>query len=78
MRLLLYQPILDNREVTFVKAQNSNMSSTGEVCDGLGKTFLMSLVSNHWAIGGLRVNLNPDYNLSFVPARGDYNIADHT
>ena len=32
------------------------MSSIGEVCDSLGKTFLTSLVGNHRATGGLRVN----------------------
>ena len=32
------------------------MSSIGEVCDRLGKTFLMSLLGNHRATGGLRVN----------------------
>ena len=53
-----------------------NMSSIGEVCDRLGKTFLTSLVSNHSATGGLRVNATQDYYLSFVPARGEYNIAD--
>ena len=36
---------------------------------------LTSLVSNHWATGGVRVNSTPDYNLSFVPAQGEYNIA---
>ena len=55
-----------------------NMSSIGEVCDRLNKTFLTSIVGNHWATGGLRVNLTPDYNHSFVPARGEYNTADHT
>ena len=33
-----------------------NMSSIREVCDRLGKTFLTSLVGNHWATGGLLVN----------------------
>ena len=33
-----------------------NMGSIGEVCDRLGKTILKSLVGNHWATGGLRVN----------------------
>ena len=32
------------------------MSSIGEGCDSLGKTSLLSLVGNHWATGGLRVN----------------------
>ena len=32
------------------------MSSIGEVCDRLGKTFLTSLVGNHWDTGGLWVN----------------------
>ena len=34
-----------------------NMTSIGEVCDSLGKTFLTSLVGNLRATGGLRVNL---------------------
>ena len=34
------------------------MSSIGEGCDSLGKTSLLSLVGNHWATGGLRVNLS--------------------
>lgn len=37
---------------------SQNMSSIGEVCDRLGKTFLTSLVSNHWANGGLLVNIS--------------------
>ena len=32
------------------------MTSIGEVCDRLGKTFLTSLVGNHWATGGVGVN----------------------
>ena len=32
------------------------MSSIGEVCNRLGKTFLMSLLGNLSATGGLRVN----------------------
>ena len=32
------------------------MSSIGEGCDSLGNTSLKSLVGNHWATGGLRVN----------------------
>ena len=32
------------------------MSSIGDVCNSLGKTFLTSLVSYHRATGGLRVN----------------------
>ena len=36
-----------------------NTSSIGKVCDRLGRTFLTSLVGNHWATGGLRVNLYP-------------------
>ena len=55
-----------------------NMSSIGEVFNRLGKTFLTSPVRNRWATGGLRVNSTPDYNLSCVPARGEYNIADQT
>ena len=35
-----------------------NMSSIGEVCNILGKTFLTSLVGNHWATGRLRLNLS--------------------
>ena len=37
----------------------TNMSSIGEVCDRLGKTFLMSLLGNLSATGGLRVNSSP-------------------
>ena len=48
----------------------TNMSSIGEVCDRLGKTFLTSLVGNHWPTGGLQVNLTSEINLSFV-------LADH-
>ena len=55
-----------------------NMSSIGDVCNRLGKTFLTLIVGNHWATGGLQVNSTPDYNLSFVPALGEYNIANHT
>ena len=55
-----------------------NMNSIREVCDRLGKTFLMSLVRNHWATGGLQVNSTTDCNISFVPAQGEYNIADPT
>ena len=44
-----------------------NMSSIGEVCNRLGKTFLASIVGNHWA--------NPILSLFFVPARQEYNIA---
>ena len=33
-----------------------NISSIVEVCNRLGKTFLTSLVGNHWATGGLLVN----------------------
>ena len=36
-----------------------NMSSIGEVCDSLGMTFLLLLVANHGATGGLWVNLSP-------------------
>ena len=55
-------------------------TSSIEVCDRLGKTFLMSIVSNHLrlalsalrlalsATDRLRVNLTQDYNLFFVPA----------
>ena len=64
--------------MTNLSQTSPNMSSIGEVCDMLGKTFLTSLVCNHWATGGLRVNSTPDYNLSFVPARGEHNIAGHT
>ena len=48
-----------------------DMSSIREVCDKLGKTFVTSLVDNHLATGGLRVNWTPDYNLYFVPACGN-------
>ena len=53
------------------------MSSIREVCNRLDKTFLTPLVDNHWATGGLLVNLTPNFNLFFVRARGEYNIADH-
>ena len=36
-----------------------NMSSIGAVCNSLGKTFLMLLVDNLGATGGLWVNLSP-------------------
>ena len=55
-----------------------SMSSFGEACNRLGKTFLTSLVGDDWASGRLQVNLTPDYNLSYVRARGEYNIANHT
>ena len=58
--------------------KHKNMSSIAEVCDMLGQTFLTSLVGNHCATGGLQVNSTPDYNLSSVPAQGEYNIADQT
>ena len=56
------------------------MSSIGEVCGSLGQTLLTSLVGYRWATatGGPRVTLTPDYDVSFVPARGEYNIANHT
>ena len=54
------------------------MSSFGEVCNWLSRTFLTRLVVNHWATGRLRVNSAPDYNISFVSARGEYNTANHT
>ena len=37
----------------------TNMSSIGAVCDRLGKTFLLLLVDNLGATGGLRVNSSP-------------------
>ena len=36
-----------------------NMSSIRAVCDRLGKTFLLLLVDNLGATGGLRVNSSP-------------------
>ena len=36
-----------------------NMSSIGAVSDSLGKTYLMLLLGNLGATGGLRVNLSP-------------------
>ena len=36
-----------------------NMSSIGAVCNRLGKTFLLLLVDNLGATGGLRVNSSP-------------------
>ena len=32
----------------------------------------------NFATGGVKVNSTPDYNLFFVPAWGEYNIADLT
>ena len=40
-----------------VSQTSPNRSSIREVCNRLGKKILMSLVGNHWATGGLRVNL---------------------
>ena len=34
-----------------------NMNLIGEVCDSLGTDSLITFVGNHWATGGLRVNL---------------------
>ena len=42
--------------MTHLSWTSPNMSSIGEVCYRLGKTFLTSLVGNHWATVGLRVN----------------------
>ena len=36
-----------------------NMSSIGTVCDSLGKSFLLLLVDNLGATGGLLLNLSP-------------------
>ena len=36
-----------------------NMSLIGAVCDSLGKTFLLLLVHNLGATGGLQLNLSP-------------------
>ena len=68
----------NHKKMSSSSPTSPNMSSFGKVCNRLGKTFLTSLVIKHWATGGLRVNFTPDYNLSFVPARGEYNIAGHT
>ena len=46
-----------------LSSPSPNIGSIREVCDRLSKTFVMSLVGNHWATGGLRVNSTPDYNL---------------
>ena len=54
------------------------MSTIREVCDRLTKTFLTSLVGIYRATGGLRVNLSSAYNISFVPAREECNIANDT
>ena len=58
-------------KIAHLSRTSPNMSSIGEVCDRLGKTFLTSLVGNLWAIGGLRVNSTPDYNLPLVPLKGN-------
>ena len=34
-------------------------------------SFLTSLVGHHWATGGLRVNLTPDYNLPLFLLKRD-------
>ena len=43
-------------KMTHLYQPQPNMSSIGEGCDSLGKTFLTSLVSNLWATGGFRMN----------------------
>ena len=55
-----------------------NVSSIGEVFDRLNEIFLTPLVGNHCVTGGLQVDSTPYYKFSFVPARGEYNIANHT
>ena len=42
-------------KMAYLSRTSPNLSSIGEVCDRLGKTFLTSLVGNPWATGGLRV-----------------------
>ena len=44
-------------KMTHLSQPQPNMSSIGEGCKSLGKTFLTSLVGNFWATGGFRVNL---------------------
>ena len=43
-------------KMAYLSLTFQNSSSIGEFCDKLGKTFLTSLVGNHLATGGLRVN----------------------
>ena len=43
-------------EMAHLSRTSPNTSSIGEVSDRLGKTFLTSLVGNHWATGRLLVN----------------------
>ena len=57
-----------HRNMANLSPTSPNMISIGEVYNRLGKTFMTSLVGNHWATGGLQVNSTPDYNLSFDPA----------
>ena len=44
-------------KIAHLSRPQRNMSSVEKGCHSLGKTSLTSLVGNHWAIGGLRVNL---------------------
>ena len=44
-------------KIAHLSRTSPNTSSIGEVCDRLCKKFLTSLVGNHWATGGLWVNL---------------------
>ena len=43
-------------KMSHLSQTSPNMSSIREVCDRLGKTFLKSLVGNHWATRGLLMN----------------------
>ena len=55
------------------------MSSMGEGCDSLGKTFLASLGGNLWATGGFWVNsFSGEGGLSIVTAGGECNIDNDT
>ena len=65
--------------MTQLSPPQPNMSSIGEGCDSLGKTFLASLGGNLWATGGFWVNsFSGEGGLSIVTAGGECNIDDDT
>ena len=45
-----------HRKMANSSLTSPNMVSIRKVYDRLGRTFMTSLVGNHWATGGLRVN----------------------
>ena len=67
-------------KITHLSRPQPNVSFIGEGCNSLGKKSLASLVGNHWATGELWRELvlgeGMAYKLSFVPAQGEFNIAD--